>query len=93
MLSSFQKTKSTQSSGPIFADRIDQFKKTEFELELIKIVDCFLDGHSKYTSNLGSSKVKILYTNLFLISKKTCINQLVLQMISSPQPFRNQWSL
>ena len=44
-LSSFQKTKSTQTSGSVFADRIEQVKKTKFEIELIKIVDCFLDGH------------------------------------------------
>ena len=47
LLSSFQKTKSTQTSGSLFADRIEQVKKTKFELELIKIVDCFLDGHAK----------------------------------------------
>ena len=44
-LSSFQNTKSTQTSGSVFADRIEQVKKTKFELELIKSVDCFLDGH------------------------------------------------
>ena len=41
LLSSFQKTKSTQTSGSLFADRIEQVKKTKFQLELIKIVDCF----------------------------------------------------
>ena len=35
LLSSFQKTKSTQTSGSVFADRIEQVKKTKFELELI----------------------------------------------------------
>ena len=59
-LSSFQKTKSTQTSGSVFADRIEQVKKTKFELELIKIVDCFLDGHGNYTSNLVSFKIKSL---------------------------------
>ena len=51
-------TKSTQTSGSVFADRIEQVKKTKFELELIKIVDCFLDGHGNYTSNLVSFKIK-----------------------------------
>ena len=60
LLSSFQKTKSTQTSGSVFADRIEQVKKTKFELELIKIVDCFLDGHGNYTSNLVSFKIKTL---------------------------------
>ena len=41
LLSSFQKTKSTQTSGSVFADRIEQVKRTKFELELIKIVDFF----------------------------------------------------
>ena len=45
LLSSFQKTKSTQTSGSVFADGIEQVEKTKFELELIKIVDCFRDGH------------------------------------------------
>ena len=60
LLSSFQKTKSTQTSGSVFADRIEQVKKTKFELELIKIVDCFLDNHGNYTSNLVSFKIKSL---------------------------------
>ena len=59
-LSSFQKTKTTQARGSVFADRIEQVKKTEFELELIKNVDCFLDGHGNYTSNLVSFKIKSL---------------------------------
>ena len=59
LLSSFQKTKSTQTSESVFADRIEQVKKTKFELELIKIVDCFLDGHGIYT-NLVSFKIKSL---------------------------------
>ena len=60
LLDSIQQTKSTQTSGSVFADRIEQFQKTIFELELIKIVDCFLDGHGNYTSNLVSFKIKSL---------------------------------
>ena len=60
LLSSIRKTKSTQTSGSVFADRIEQVKKTNFEAELIKIVDCFLDGHGNYTSNLISFKIKSL---------------------------------
>ena len=45
--------------GSVFADIIEQVKKTKFELELIKIVDCFLDGHGKNTSNLVSFKTKV----------------------------------
>ena len=68
LLSSFQKTKSTQTSGSVFADRIEQVKKTKFELELIRIVDCFLDRHGNYTSKLISFKIKSLLANHFLKS-------------------------
>ena len=60
-LSSIQKTKLTQTIGSVFADRIEQVKKTKFELELIKSVDCFLDGHGNYTSNLVSFKKSIFH--------------------------------
>ena len=59
-LSPSKKTKSTQASASVFTDRIEQNKKTKIELELIKIVDCFLDGHGNYTSNLVSFEIKSL---------------------------------
>ena len=58
LLSSFQKTKSTQTSGSVSGDRIEQVKRTKFEIELIKIVDCFLDGYGNYSSSLVSFKIK-----------------------------------
>ena len=58
--SSFQKTKTTQTSGSVFAERIEKVKKTKLEFELIKIVDCFLDGHGHFDSNLVSFKFKPL---------------------------------
>ena len=51
LFSSFQKTKSTQTGGSVFAKRIEKVKKTKFEFDLIKFVDCFLDGHANYDSN------------------------------------------
>ena len=60
LLSSFQKTKLTQTSGSVFAERNEQVKKTKFELELIKIVNCFLEGHGNYTSTSVSFKIKSL---------------------------------
>ena len=53
-------TKSTQTSGSVFAERFEKVKKTKFELELIKIVDCFLDGHGIFDSNLVSFRIKTL---------------------------------
>ena len=60
LFSSFQKTKTTQTSGSVFAERIGKVKKTKFEFELIKIVDCFLHGHGNFDSNLVSFKIKSL---------------------------------
>ena len=61
--SSFQKTKTRQTSDSVFAKRIQKVKKTKFEFELI-IVDCFLDGHyvmyGNYDSNLVSFRIKSL---------------------------------
>ena len=79
LFSSFQKTKSTQTGGSRFAERIEKAKKTKFELDLNVV--CFLDGHGNYGSNLVSFKIKSLKSIFFSKSKETCINQLVVQMI------------
>ena len=60
LFSSLQKTKATQTSGSVFAERIEKVRKTKFEFELIKIVDCFLDGHDNFDNNLVSFKIKPL---------------------------------
>ena len=60
LMSSFQKTKTTQTSGSVSADWIEQVKATKFELELIKFVDCLRDGHGNYTTNFVSFKIKSL---------------------------------
>ena len=60
LFSSFQKTKSTQTGGSVFAKRIEKVKKTKYELDLIKTVDCFLDGHGNYDSNSISFEIKSL---------------------------------
>ena len=55
-MSSFQMTKLTQSSGSVFADRIQQVKKTKLDIELTKIIDCFQNGLGNCSSNLVSLK-------------------------------------
>ena len=60
LFSSFQKTKTTQTNGSVFAERIEKVLKTKFELELTTNVDCFLDGHGNYDSNLVTFKIKSL---------------------------------
>ena len=59
LFSSFQKTKTTHTSGSVFAERIVKVKKTKFELELIKIVDCFLDGHGNFDKKFSIFQNKI----------------------------------
>ena len=56
LFSSFQKTKTTQTSGSVFAERIEKVKKTKFEFDQIKTVDCFRDAHGNFDSNLVSFK-------------------------------------
>ena len=58
--SSFEKTKTTQTGGSVFAERIEKFKKTKFEMELKKTVDCFPDGHGNYDSTSVSFRKKSL---------------------------------
>ena len=60
LFSSFRKTKTTQASGSLFAERNEKVTKTKIEFELIKIVDCFLDGHGNFDGNLVSFKMKSL---------------------------------
>ena len=60
LFSSFQKTKTTQTSGSVFAERIEKVEKNKFEFELIKNVDCFRDSHGNFDSNLVSFKIKSL---------------------------------
>ena len=59
-MSARQMNKSTHTSGSVSAERIEKAKKTKFELELIKIVDCFLDCHGNLSTNLVSFKIKSL---------------------------------
>ena len=54
LFSSFQKSKTTQTSVSVFAERIGKIKKTKFELEVKKIVDCLVDCHGIYDSNVVS---------------------------------------
>ena len=60
LLSSFQKTKQTQTIGSVIADRIEQVKRAKLELELIKSLDCFSDGDDNYNSILACFNIKSL---------------------------------
>ena len=60
LFSSFQKTKTAQINESVFTERIEKVKKTKSELELIKIVDCLLDGHGIHDSISVCFKIKSL---------------------------------
>ena len=60
LFSSFQKTKTLQTSGSVFAKRIEKVEKTKVEFELIKFVDCFLYGLGVFDSNSVSFEIKSL---------------------------------
>ena len=73
-MSALQKNKSMQTSGSVFAERIEKAKKTKFEFELIKFLDCFLDGHGSYDSNLVSFKLKSLKETIFFCQLVTVMS-------------------
>ena len=54
-----------QTSGSVFADRIGQIKKTKFELEVMRILDCFLYRNGKYANNLVLSKKNLCKLTFF----------------------------
>ena len=58
VLSSFQEMKMTQTSGSVCADRIEQVQHTKFELQLIEVGDCFLNGHGNYRTKILAFKIK-----------------------------------
>ena len=70
LFSSFQKTKTTQTSGSVFAERNVKVKETKFELELMKIFNCFLDDHGIYDSNLVYFKTNLHKLTIFRIPKR-----------------------
>ena len=73
LFSCFQGTKTVQTSGSVSSvcRKNRKVKKSISELELMKIVDCFLDGHGNYDSNLLPFSIKTLkQTKFFCYSCK-----------------------
>ena len=46
------KTISSQNSGSIIVESIEQVRGTNDELDSLNIVDCFVDGYGNYNDNL-----------------------------------------
>ena len=47
-----QRNVSTQTMGSSFLDRIQSIKNSKYESEVIKIIDCLLDGHGLIDNSL-----------------------------------------
>ena len=66
-ISALHKNKLTQTSGSVFAEKNEKAKKIKFNLQIINIVDCFLDGHGSYDGNLVSFKNNLYNKQYFLL--------------------------
>ena len=77
MLTSVQRTISVQTTGPVFMERVKSVRrKTKFELELKKNLDCFLDGYGGYERNLVLFRAKPSKKKLFLRdARDDCISR------------------
>ena len=53
-----QKSASTQTLGSSFLDRIQKIRNSKYESDLMKIVDCFLDGYGSIDNNFVTFKLK-----------------------------------
>ena len=49
-----------QTSVLVVAEEIEQVKKTKIELQILKLLDCFLDGYGSYSSSLVTFEIKSL---------------------------------
>ena len=60
-----------QTSGSVFAGRIEQIKKTKYEQEFGKNIDCFLVCYGSNSRNLVTFETKSFYAYLFSATKTT----------------------
>ena len=75
--SSLQKQKQRKPVVQCLQKQFKKVKKTKFELEVIKIVDCFLDAHGNYDSNLVSFTIKSLQQTKFFATVSKSIHKIL----------------
>ena len=81
-----------QTSGSVFAEEIGQVKRTNYYLELLKVVDCFLDNCGSYGSSL------VIFENLsshayhcFCLKRLGCsVNEITIAHMFNPRTKKNQ---
>ena len=90
---SFQKTNGRKPVDQSLQKELNE-KKTNYELELIEIVDCFLDGYVSYCSNLVTFEIFISLPNFAtkreLKTWSGSANVVVITAIISPTSKKNQ---
>ena len=59
LLTSIQKSVAVQAKGPVFVERAEQAKRTKVDLEMMKIIDSYLEGYGSYEYNLVSFRKKL----------------------------------
>ena len=57
---SWDNTCSSMINRSVLKEGIEKVRKTKYQTELLKIIDCFLDGSGNFESNLVSFKLKSL---------------------------------
>ena len=76
MLTSFQRSISIQTTGSVFVERVESVRrKTKFELEVLKFIDCFLGGYGGYQSNFVSFKKNLPINTFFKDGKDDCVSR------------------
>ena len=66
-LCSFQNLASTQTIGSAFLERVRKVQNSNFELDLLKIIDCFIDGYGFLNSDHVNFSIKT-FDNSSIIS-------------------------
>ena len=75
-----KRTNQRRSVVQCLQKELKKVKKTKFELELVKIADCFLDFHGNYDINLVSFKRKS--------SQRTILFFQLVRVMSVPKEYK-----
>ena len=89
-LGCFQQIDSMETSGSVFAEKIEQVEKTIYELELVITVEYFPDGCGSHSNYLVTFGIKSWYTDHFSKPKEikklwtVSVNEIAIKSIVSP---------
>ena len=63
-----QKLASTQTIGSVFPERVRKVQNSKYEHDLLKIIDCFIDGYGFVNSDHISCSIKLFFENPSIFS-------------------------